>query len=94
MTGLPRLRTLIAEPGALADPGEITALTGLEFLQLGPDEWRSLLTADAVPRSLLAAAVHTRDQDPSAVDTTVAGLLARFGRPRSTEFALEGTISV
>ena len=35
VTGLPRLRTLTACPGALASPLEIAKLTGLEFLELG-----------------------------------------------------------
>ena len=35
VTGLPRLRTLTAYPGTLADPLEIARLTGLEFLELG-----------------------------------------------------------
>ncbi len=34
---LPRLRTLTAMPGTLADPLEITGLTRLEFLALGPE---------------------------------------------------------
>lgn len=38
VAGLPRLRTLTAYPGTLADPLEITELTGLEFLELGPGE--------------------------------------------------------
>src|SRR5580700_6662839 len=67
-----------AVAGALADLREIAALTGLEFLELGPDDWRSLLTAGAVPRSLLAAAVHTRGQDQSAADAVVTDLLALF----------------
>ena len=94
LAGLPRLRTLVADPGALADPREIAALTGLEFLELGPDDWRSLLTAGAVPRSLLAAAIHTRRQDQPAADTAVTDLLALFDRPQATETILEGMVTV
>ncbi len=94
LAGLPRLRTLVADPGALADPREIAALTGLEFLELGPDDWRSLLTAGAVPRSLLAAAVHTRGQDQSAADAVVTDLLALFDRPQATETILEGMVTI
>jgi cell wall assembly regulator SMI1 len=94
LAGLPRLRTLVAGPGALADPREIAGLTGLEFLELGPDDWRSLLNADAVPRSLLAAAVHTRGQDQSAADAVVTDLLALFDRPQATETVLEGMVTI
>jgi hypothetical protein len=94
LAGLPRLRTLVADAGALADLREIAALTGLEFLELGPDDWRSLLTAGAVPRSLLAAAVHTRGQDQSAADAVVTDLLALFDRPQATETILEGMATI
>lgn len=94
LAGLPRLRTLVADPGTLTDPGEIATLAGLEFLELGPDDWRSLLTAGAVPHSLLAAAVRTREQDQSAASAVVADLLALFGRPRATETILEGTVTI
>jgi len=94
LAGLPRLRTLVADPGALADPREIAALTGLEFLELGPDDWRSLLIADAVPRSLLAAAVHTRDQDQLAADAVVTDILALFNRPQATEAILERMVTM
>src|SRR5258708_1325133 len=45
VAGLPRLRTLTALPGTLADPLEVTELPGLEFLELGTQEWRALLDA-------------------------------------------------
>jgi hypothetical protein len=53
-----RCWTLTAYPGMLASPLEIARLTGLEFLELGPQEWRVLLDAAAVPRRLLAAAIE------------------------------------
>jgi hypothetical protein len=56
---LPRLRTLRARPGTLADLLEIAGLTRLECLALGPEEWRVLLDAGAVPRTLSAAAVDS-----------------------------------
>jgi cell wall assembly regulator SMI1 len=58
VTGLPRLRTLTARPGTLADPLEIARLTGLEYLEIAPEDWRALLDAHAVPRTLAAASVH------------------------------------
>lgn len=94
LAGLPRLRTLVADPGALADPREMAALTGLEFLELGPDDWRSLLTAGAVPPSLLAAAVHTRGQDQSAADAVVTDLLALFDHPQATQTTLAGMVTI
>ncbi|MFC9948547.1 SMI1/KNR4 family protein [Streptomyces pratensis] len=90
VTGLPRLRTLIARPGTLADPLEIGQLTGLEFLELGPEEWRVLLDAGAVPPTLSAAAVdrrEARDQPPLALANE---LLELWGRPKITRTVLEG----
>ncbi|MGW3802129.1 SMI1/KNR4 family protein [Streptomyces clavifer] len=94
VTGLPRLRTFTAYPGTLADPLEITQLTGLEFLQLGPEEWRVLLDAGAVPRSLSAAAVVVHgDRDPLPVVALVNEILALWDRPRIIQTVLEGHLA-
>ncbi|NXY99497.1 SMI1/KNR4 family protein [Streptomyces sp. BR123] len=92
VTGLPRLRTLTADPGTLADPLEITELAGLEFLELGPQEWRALLDAGAVPRSLSAAAVREQGQDRGTVVAVANELLALWDRPRIDETVLEGDL--
>ncbi|MFD0269754.1 SMI1/KNR4 family protein [Streptomyces sp. NPDC127106] len=92
LTGLPRLRTLTADPGTLADPLEIAELTGLEFLELGPQEWRVLLDAGAVPRSLSAAAVRERGQDRGTVVAVANELLALWNRPLIEETVLEGEL--
>ncbi|MFE6105037.1 SMI1/KNR4 family protein [Streptomyces laurentii] len=82
LMGLPRLRTLEAQPGTLADPLEITRLTHLEYLRLGPDDWRVLLDAGAVPRTLSAASVDSRaGRDPRPMLDLADELLALFGRP-------------
>ncbi|MET8170406.1 SMI1/KNR4 family protein [Streptomyces sp. NPDC005329] len=92
-TGLPRLRTLTAYPGTLADPLEITELPGLEFLQLGPQEWRVLLDARAVPRSLSAAAIVVHgNQDPLPVVALANEILALWDRPRIVQTVLEGAV--
>jgi cell wall assembly regulator SMI1 len=94
VTGLPRLRTLTALPGTLADPLEVTGLTGLEFLELGPDEWRVLLGAAAVPRTLLAAAVGDHDgRNPLQLVPVANEILALWDRPPITETILEGDVS-
>ncbi|MGW6057760.1 SMI1/KNR4 family protein [Streptomyces sp. NPDC055189] len=91
--GLPRLRTLAAYPGTLADPLEIAGLTTLEFLELGPGEWRILLDAGAVPRSLLAAAVVVHgDRDPRPSVAIGNELLALWDRPQVIQAALEGDL--
>ncbi|MFE3765074.1 SMI1/KNR4 family protein [Streptomyces sp. NPDC059104] len=92
LTELPRLRTLSAFPGALADPLEITGLTGLEFLELGAREWRVLLDAGAVPRSLKAAAVAVRDQDHLPVVAIANDILALWDRPRIVQTIIEGDL--
>ncbi|MFE2291125.1 SMI1/KNR4 family protein [Streptomyces sp. NPDC059452] len=91
--GLPRLRTLVAYPGTLADPLEITGLTGLEFLKLGPEEWRVLLDAGAVPRSLSAAAIEVHgNPDPLPVVALANEILALWDRPRITQTVVEGDL--
>ncbi|MEJ1201853.1 MULTISPECIES: SMI1/KNR4 family protein [unclassified Streptomyces] len=93
--GLPRLRTLVAYPGTLADPLEIAELTALEYLEIGPEEWRVLLDADAVPRGLSAAAVKVHgddDRDVAPVRAVVNELLALWGRPQIIQTVLRGDL--
>ncbi|MFJ8208991.1 SMI1/KNR4 family protein [Streptomyces sp. NPDC096033] len=93
LIGLPRLRSLAAEPGTLVDPAEIAALTGLEYLELGSREWSALLDADGVPQGLLAAAVNGPfEEDPLAVAGLANELLALWGRPRITQTVVEGDL--
>ncbi|WUH89003.1 SMI1/KNR4 family protein [Streptomyces sp. NBC_00433] len=91
VVGLPRLRTLAAYPGTLADPLEIAALTGLEFLELGPEDWRVLLDAGAVPRSLSAASVEVHGGRPLLpVVDLVNEILALWDRPPIPRTTLTG----
>jgi len=85
LAGLPRLRTLEAEPGPIADPLAIARLEHLEYLLVGLDEWNALLAADAVPDSLLAAGISGYDLDRAEVDAVYDGLIgSRGGRGLST----------
>lgn len=91
VVGLPRLRTLSAYPGTLADPLEIAQLTGLEYLDLAPEEWRVLLDADAVPRGLSAAAIEVQGRrHPLPIMALANELLALWDRPQITRTVLEG----
>ncbi|MGW2042114.1 SMI1/KNR4 family protein [Streptomyces virginiae] len=93
VVGLPRLRTLTAYPGSLADPLEIAKLTGLEYLELGPQEWRVLLDAGAVPRSLSAAAIRAHsDHDLLPIVAVANEILGLWGRPRIIQTVLEGDL--
>jgi cell wall assembly regulator SMI1 len=94
VAGLPRLRTLTASPGTLSDPLQVTALPGLEYLELGPQEWRTLLDAGAVPPGLLAAAVEEPGggRDPLALVAIANELLALWDRPRIAQTILEGSL--
>ncbi|MFM9367758.1 SMI1/KNR4 family protein [Streptomyces sp. Da 82-17] len=90
---LPRLRTLTAYPGTLADPLEIAELKGLEYLELAPEDWRTLLDAGAVPRSLSAAGITTRGaQSPTSTVTLANEILALWGRPPIVQVVLEGEL--
>ena len=94
--GLPRLRTLSAYPGTLADPCEIARLTHLEYLELPPAEWRVLLDAGAVPTGLLAAGIEARRQQDNPLQTIALAneILALYGRPPIADIAvLEGAVS-
>ncbi|MFB7470047.1 SMI1/KNR4 family protein [Kitasatospora sp. NPDC056184] len=91
VVGLPRLRTLTAHPGTLADPLEIAGLTGLEYLGIGPDEWRVLLDAGAVPKGLSAVSVEVRgDEHPLTVVDVANDLLALWDRPPIARTSIEG----
>ncbi|WTS75135.1 SMI1/KNR4 family protein [Streptomyces sp. NBC_00105] len=92
VAGLPRLRTLTALPGTLADPLEVAGLTGLEFLELGAQEWRVLLNAGAVPRTLKAAAIKVRDQDHLPVVGIANEILALWDRPQIVQTLLDGDL--
>lgn len=92
LVGLPRLRTFLANPGALADPLEIAELTGLEFLDLCPQDWQVLLDHGAVPRSLAAASITARDEDPRAVVALANEMLALWGRPLISQTVIEGDL--
>ncbi|AQS71445.1 SMI1/KNR4 family protein [Streptomyces pactum] len=93
VVGLPRLRTLAAYPGTLTDPLEIAGLTALEYLEVGPEEWRVLLDAGAVPRGLSAAAVKVHgDEDVVPVGAVVNELLALWGRPQIIRTLLRGDL--
>jgi hypothetical protein len=93
VTGLPRLRTLQAQAGALADPGQIAGLSSLENLAIGIREWRIPLAADAVPRGLLAAGIELEpDQDPADVAALANELLGLWGRPVITRTTIEGNL--
>ncbi|MDJ0383490.1 SMI1/KNR4 family protein [Streptomyces sp. G-G2] len=93
LMGLPRLRTLAAHTGTLATPWEIGGLTGLEYLELGPREWRLLLDAEAVPRGLSAAAIKVGyGEDPLPVADLANELLALWGRPLIPRTVVEGDL--
>lgn len=94
LVGLPHLRTLAARRGALTDPLEIRGLTGLEFLELGSPEWRVLLEAEAIPRSLLACKILPGPGDtPAAIDDLANEILALWDRPRILRTVVEGSIA-
>jgi hypothetical protein len=93
VTGLPRLRTLTVYPGTLADPLEIAELTGLEFLELGPEDWRVLLDARAVPRGLSAASVGIHGtRHPLPIVSLANEIHALWDRPLITRTTLEGNL--
>jgi cell wall assembly regulator SMI1 len=93
VTGLPRLRSLSCYAGTLADPLEIAGLTGLEFLELTPEDWRVLLDAGAIPRGLAAAAVKAYgDRDTRAIVAMANEILALWDRPPIPETVVHGDL--
>lgn len=94
VAGSPKLRTLVAYPGTLADPVEIAELRSLEYLKIGTDEWRALLAADAVPESLLAAGVSgDTGRDPLPWVLLGNEILARFDQPLIDVTTVEGSLA-
>ena len=99
LAGLPNLRTVCADPGTLADPLEIAELTTLEYLELGPQEWRALLDAKAVPDSLLAAKIIVRGNpipqrqpDPAGYMALANKIIALWKGPQIAETMIEGQL--
>ncbi|MFJ9448227.1 SMI1/KNR4 family protein [Kitasatospora sp. NPDC101235] len=93
VVGLPRLRTLTAQPGTLADPLEVTGLSALEYLGLGADEWRVLLDAGAVPPTLLAARIEVHgDEHPSVIVDVANEILALRDRPLIDRTTVRGQL--
>jgi cell wall assembly regulator SMI1 len=99
--GLPRLRTLVADPGMLASPLEVEALANLEYLALGPAEWRVLLDAGAVPPNLQAASISSGrgnpvpqpQPDPVPFVTLRNEIAALWNRPQITITVSEGDLT-
>ncbi|MEU4241716.1 SMI1/KNR4 family protein [Actinoplanes sp. NPDC026619] len=93
VAGLPRLRTVQARAGTLADPMQIARLTGLEYLAIGLDEWRTLLRTAAVPRGLAAAGIEMDgQQEPRDVMALANELLALGDRPLITRTTVSGNL--
>ena len=92
VTGLPRLGTRTAYPGTLADPLEIAKLTGLEFLERGPQDWRVLLDVGAVARGVSAAATEVHgNPHPLPIVALANERLALWNRPPITQTVLDAT---
>jgi cell wall assembly regulator SMI1 len=92
LVGLPRLRTLDAMPGKVADPLVIGRLTRLEYLELGLADWRALLDAGAVPRSLLAAGISGYNLNPTEVDEVYDALIRLWGGTGLRTVTIEGVL--
>ncbi|MFI2366731.1 SMI1/KNR4 family protein [Promicromonospora sp. NPDC019610] len=92
LLGLPRLRTLTAQPGKIADPLVIRELGQLEYLEIGLAEWQALLAADAVPDSLLAAGISGYSLDQGQVEDVYNRLIQSRGGTAFTTVTIEGRL--
>ena len=69
-------------------------MTGLEFLELVPDDWRVLLDAGAVPPGLSAAVIEAdQSYHPLSIVALANELLALRDRPLITETVVEGHLT-
>ena len=99
LAGLPKLRTLCADPEGLADPLQITELAALEYLELGPRDWRALLDARAVPESLLAARIVVwapapqPRPDPAGYVALANEIIALWNGPQITTTVIDGQLA-
>jgi cell wall assembly regulator SMI1 len=96
---LPKLRTLCADPGTLAHPLQIADIAALEYLELGPLDWRTLLDANAVPDSLLAAEITVRGNpvpqpqpDPARYIALANEIIALWKGPQIEETVIDGQL--
>lgn len=84
VAGLPRLRTVEATAGSITDVLALSTLDNIEYLEIGVDEWNTLLDAGPVPRQLKACGVD-RGLDHRYTAHQVAEVLDRirsfFGLP-------------
>ncbi|GAA4704216.1 Cell wall assembly regulator SMI1 [Promicromonospora umidemergens] len=93
LVGLPRLRTVTAEPGTIADPLVLGRLDHLEYLEIGLEDWRALIAADAVPESLLAAGISGYDLDQAEIDSVYDALIRQWGGDSLRTVTIEGELS-
>lgn len=89
---LPRLRSVTAQTGSLADPAQLRALPALEYLQLGADDWNRLLDSGPLPRTLLAAGLPADEVDTAAGDGVQARLREAAGLAPVERIELAGTL--
>ena len=94
--GLPKLWSLTAARGSLVDVRQVLAFPALEYLELSPADWRVLLDAGAVPRTLLAAGItpesDTRDVVTEEMRGVAARLRAAHGVPAPPRTVLTGRL--
>ncbi len=94
--GLPKLRSLTADRGSLVDVRQVLAFPALEYLELSPGDWRVLLDAGAVPRTLLAAGItpesNMRDVVTQEMRVIAARLRAAYGVPAPPRTVLTGRL--
>ena len=73
---------------------QVLAFPALEYLELSPADWRVLLDAGAVPRTLLAAGItpesDTRDVVTEEMRGVAARLRAAYGVPAPPRTVLTG----
>lgn len=94
--GLPKLWSLCASRGSLADVRQVLTFPALEYLELSPADWDVLLDAGAVPRTLLAAGItpelNTGDAVTGEMRTVAARIRAAYGVPAPPRTVLTGRL--
>lgn len=78
-------------PCALSDPLEVAGLASLEYLELPVQEWRVVLDARAVPRTLSVAAIKVQ-RAPRPVVALAEEILALGDRTQVVQTVLEGNL--
>lgn len=91
--GLPKVRTVVARPGSLADPTQVFEFPALEYLRLGVADWVTVLDEGLMPGQVKVAGVADEDADSHEWVEVMNRLRALVGQPSIQKLVLSGRLT-